>query len=93
MQSVFFKPFTGRCRKPTSAGLEVNTAITVDRQKYRESTAEVVMIQSELRPGRGRSESFITDNWAQKSLNKPFLLHFAGTFYIVASALYSLKWD
>lgn len=45
--------------------------------------------ESELRPGRGRNESFITDNWAQKSPNKPFLLHFAGTFYIVGSALYS----
>lgn len=45
--------------------------------------------ESELGPGRGRNESFITDNWAQKSPNKPFLLHFAGTFYIVGSALYS----
>lgn len=47
------------------------------------------MFQSELKPQRGRSKSFITDNWAQKSLNKPFLLRFAGTFYIVGSALYS----
>lgn len=48
--------------------------------------------ESEPRPGRGRNESFITDNWAQKSLNKPFfffLPHFAGTFYIVGAALYS----
>ena len=28
--------------------------------------------ESERRPGRGRDESFITDNWAQKSLNKPY---------------------
>lgn len=46
--------------------------------------------ESEPRPGRGRNESFITDNWAQKSLNKPFfLLHFSGAFYIVGSAVYS----
>lgn len=38
----------------------------------RKSSLGTDVPELERRPGRGRNESFITDNWAQKFLNKPY---------------------